>query len=734
MASVAPFSRRQWASQSLRVTAKELSIVNARGKNNAIAERFSKYQMAAEEGNADKKKMVAEPVSPTLRSGNLSVLKKRWEQQQQQPSSSHKTLTQENAPSRPNNPETHPPGHQPTSRELTEPRSDVLKSSSLSQGEDSDPETHSPISQHQAAQPEDLSDMEASRDSQGLQRAAAAAAAAEVPECEKPSVPLNSLKMMFEKGENLSDQVSREQTMDQIMGDGSLADSTPLRDRMALYQAAISKQDVNTDQLDSFCGKQKENVPPFNLDMSPESEPNGRKGFPAESNGSAPGTPASNQKDSSQPRTPRNFQLPIRETCVSCLKTVYPLERLVANQSIYHSSCFRCFHCNSKLSLVNYASLHNSVYCKPHFNQLFKAKGNYDEGFGHRPHKELWETKGESCETSPQSNDQTRPTVQSSSSASDLDSPSVEDSPLAKVNVLTATMEALGQGTPEKSDRPAEARRLKISWPPRTESEDGGCGAATVADGGSAGKLIKAKWPPEEELHASANEHAEEISCLRRSSSLKERSMPFTLAKQSEESPAPEAGRQSPPPPEEEQLLSPEPSNMELQHGGCIQLSQSLTEDSCVDIHSSSGEEEEDKEEEEEEQQQEEEEVEEEDMKSEDNHVTQEEDEEALGGQPEQQEEEEEEEQMEEEQIEEEDGGVLDEMSAEPTAVPPPEAEVEVSRSPQDVGFWDSEEVDDKEEEPEQQQQQEEEEALTVEEMIKRNRYYEDEEEEEEDV
>lgn len=30
-----------------------------------------------------------------------------------------------------------------------------------------------------------------------------------------------------------------------VTTDGSLADSTPLRDRMALYQAAISKQDVN---------------------------------------------------------------------------------------------------------------------------------------------------------------------------------------------------------------------------------------------------------------------------------------------------------------------------------------------------------------------------------------------------------------------------------------------------------------------------------------------------------
>lgn len=38
-----PFSRRQWATQSLRITAKELSLVGGRGKNNAITERFSKW-------------------------------------------------------------------------------------------------------------------------------------------------------------------------------------------------------------------------------------------------------------------------------------------------------------------------------------------------------------------------------------------------------------------------------------------------------------------------------------------------------------------------------------------------------------------------------------------------------------------------------------------------------------------------------------------------------------------
>uniref|UniRef100_A0A3B4BDM3 LIM zinc-binding domain-containing protein n=1 Tax=Periophthalmus magnuspinnatus TaxID=409849 RepID=A0A3B4BDM3_9GOBI len=83
----------------------------------------------------------------------------------------------------------------------------------------------------------------------------------------------------------------------------------------------------------------------------------------------------------------------LRETCYACVKTVYPLERLAVLQHVYHKSCFKCCHCSARLSLSNYASLHGNVYCKPHFNQLFKSKGNYDEGFGHRPHKELWEPK-----------------------------------------------------------------------------------------------------------------------------------------------------------------------------------------------------------------------------------------------------------------------------------------------------------------------------------------------------
>ena len=201
-------------------------------------------------------------------------------------------------------------------------------------------------------------------------------------------------------------------------------------------------------------------------------------------------------------------------------------------------------------SLANYASLHNNVYCKPHFSQLFKAKGNYDEGFGHRPHKELWETKGE--ENSPQTKSEDKPMSPTTSPSSDLSSPSVEESPLAKVNVVTATMETLVQGSAEKAERPGESRRLKVTWPPRTEPDDvTGRSPVSATDAGSGNKPVRAKWPPEDESPYSSPEHKPEddqLSSLRRTASLKERSMAFTLASPARTNPAADVGRRSPPP------------------------------------------------------------------------------------------------------------------------------------------------------------------------------------------
>ena len=69
--------------------------------------------------------------------------------------------------------------------------------------------------------------------------------------------------------------------------------------------------------------------------------------------------------------------------CVVCDKAVYVNERLVADERVFHTTCFKCGHCAKTLTLGNYASINDKTYCKPHFKQLFAEKGgNYGEAFG----------------------------------------------------------------------------------------------------------------------------------------------------------------------------------------------------------------------------------------------------------------------------------------------------------------------------------------------------------------
>uniref|UniRef100_H3AJ08 LIM domain and actin binding 1 n=1 Tax=Latimeria chalumnae TaxID=7897 RepID=H3AJ08_LATCH len=338
-----------------------------------------------------------------------------------------------------------------------------------------------------------------------------------------------------------------------------LHETTPLRDRMAKYQAAILKQSVtNTPTNDGVSSdsdvksqraEQKENVPPsssvcaspqieVNKVPASESSPASGRSVPTEGakkknkvetegetpkllsvsqKQQSPDTKSSGQLESSPPKSVKKFQLPAREVCVGCQKTVYPMERLVANEQVFHTSCFRCSYCNNKLSLGNYASLRGNVYCKPHFNQLFKSKGNYDEGFGHKQHKELWMAKVENEEVCE------KPIQRDAAPEKPL-SPLVEDTPIAKVGILAATMEAKAVViSPEKEEKPVETKKLKIAWPPPSEM---GSRGGTSEDGI---KVFKPKWPPEEEAQVPENEERLELKKLRRSSSLKERSRPFTV-------------------------------------------------------------------------------------------------------------------------------------------------------------------------------------------------------------
>ncbi|XP_038198886.1 LIM domain and actin-binding protein 1 [Arvicola amphibius] len=586
-----PFNRRQWTSLSLRVTAKELSLVN-KNKSSAIVEIFSKYQKAAEEANTEKKRNNTENLPQQFRRGTLSALKKKWE--------NPVAGVESHIDTPPNSSCEGGRSVDPSPAEVTEgsasgPRGDREEQTQPKPRFGSRPEaviqSRYPCSQDsldlkvQATESQKmenfLGDSRHEVDKSEVNENTEASG-----KIEKYNVPLNRLKMMFEKGEhtqnkslwtqsrNAGGRISENSySLDDLeIGLGHLSSSTfnsekneskrslelprlsetSIKDRLAKYQAAVSKQSRPAgNELKASSGEiktkleQKENVPP-----GPEvciSHQEGKKVSvtenslvahcsPAEDDACAsqvkseapqpvhpeplsPDARTSGLSESSPSKTVKKFQAPARETCVECQKTVYPMERLLANQQVFHISCFRCSYCHNKLSLGTYASLHGRIYCKPHFNQLFKSKGNYDEGFGHRPHKALWASKSENGETIE------RP-AQPPNAGETPHSPGVEDAPIAKVGVLAASMEAKASFQREKEDKPAETKKLKIAWPPPAEL---GSSGSTMEEGF---KVSKPKWPPEEEAgKAEAPEDIDlDLKKLRRSSSLKERSRPFTVA------------------------------------------------------------------------------------------------------------------------------------------------------------------------------------------------------------
>ncbi|XP_053725109.1 LIM domain and actin-binding protein 1-like isoform X1 [Synchiropus splendidus] len=519
-----PFNRRAWATQSLRVTAKELSLVGGKGRSNAIAERFSKYQKAAEESSAERKKGSYEGSAASMRSSNLNALKKRWEQagnlEQGKPSPAYAGSRGSSALARQASNGDQPPPMKspglPTVKEVPPQANGVQRHSADRldrRGMDRDELTHNT----RPEKPEE----QAPTSPRGSY--------------EKPKVPLNNLKMRFEKTEETAGKagrtILRSTSSDDMEPQHGLSDRAleklSLKEKMAKYQAAASKQ-----------------APP-RAGVAPDVAPT-KASAPASQN-HTPAPDAVNDGNE-RPKASRTFSPLVKESCVACQKTVYPLERLVAHKQVYHKSCFRCVHCSAKLSLGNYASLHGSVYCKPHFSQLFKAKGNYDEGFGHRPHKELWEPRadGEDGEEEVKTgSERVKPAALTRPADLCADATSEEDSSPVKVTDITAKLETrvqrhVGEKLPA-SEKPAETRRLRVAWPPPSSDEGR---AATgelspLTEGVPAVRAWKAKWPPEDEVPQSSFQSSEraELKSLRRSSSLKERSRPFTLT--AKPSPAP---------------------------------------------------------------------------------------------------------------------------------------------------------------------------------------------------
>ncbi|KAK6116032.1 hypothetical protein DH2020_008301 [Rehmannia glutinosa] len=73
------------------------------------------------------------------------------------------------------------------------------------------------------------------------------------------------------------------------------------------------------------------------------------------------------------------------QKCMACEKTVYLVDKLTADNRVYHKACFRCHHCKGTLKLANYNSFEGVLYCRPHFDQLFKRTGSLDKSFEGTP-------------------------------------------------------------------------------------------------------------------------------------------------------------------------------------------------------------------------------------------------------------------------------------------------------------------------------------------------------------
>ncbi|XP_010151654.1 PREDICTED: LIM domain and actin-binding protein 1-like, partial [Eurypyga helias] len=197
-----PFNRRQWTSQSLRITAKELSLVN-KNKSSALVERFSKYQKAAEEATAEKKRNNAENLPPHFKRGNLSVLKKKWENPVLGTESRKETLRNSCAEVK----------HKVASPGLGA-GSSPASSSDPEQPPGAAAATQTPSStpgQLQCPAGDSRKSKSHSAESGSMENCLRECREVEKPEAmentdssgkiEKYSVPLNKLKMMFEKGE-----------------------------------------------------------------------------------------------------------------------------------------------------------------------------------------------------------------------------------------------------------------------------------------------------------------------------------------------------------------------------------------------------------------------------------------------------------------------------------------------------------------------------------------------------
>ncbi|GCC22006.1 hypothetical protein chiPu_0000390 [Chiloscyllium punctatum] len=157
-------------------------------------------------------------------------------------------------------------------------------------------------------------------------------------------------------------------------------------------------------------------------------------------------------------------------------------------------------------SLGNYASLHGQMYCKPHFKQLFKSKGNYDEGFGHTPCKggQLNNSQMNFCvNTNSPANKamadctKMRQRKNISSEAYQLDDSSDVKRQSKNTGEQLKTL-------PGQIKKTTDRNKLNINWPPSIEENKKTFSVEEEV------KVTKPKWPPEGSSQQALNSEVNE--------------------------------------------------------------------------------------------------------------------------------------------------------------------------------------------------------------------------------
>jgi predicted nucleic acid binding AN1-type Zn finger protein len=74
-----------------------------------------------------------------------------------------------------------------------------------------------------------------------------------------------------------------------------------------------------------------------------------------------------------------------KEKCHKCGKTVYLMEKVTVEgkaTQIFHNYCFRCSVCNKVVTLANYVSLEDQIFCKTHYLAELHARKSKAQNSG----------------------------------------------------------------------------------------------------------------------------------------------------------------------------------------------------------------------------------------------------------------------------------------------------------------------------------------------------------------